>query len=102
MVGKNYVGSAVSINIAVFNGARFVGPALAGLLIASFGTGWAFILNSLSHIPGIMAVMAIKPVEVPTQDHDLHPFASYKAGLKFAFTHTQIFTLMILASCMAI
>ncbi len=102
MVGKGYLGSAVSINVAVFNGARFVGPALAGILIASFGVGWAFLLNAISYLPGILAVLAIKPVETPEKTIDLHPWESYKEGLRYAFTHAQLRVLMLLASTMAI
>lgn len=102
MVGKKYIGSAVSMNVAVFNGARFVGPALAGLLIASFGIGWAFILNALSYIPGIMAVLAIRPVETAVPNNETHPIESLKEGVKYSFTHHQLLVIMILASCMGV
>lgn len=102
MAGKEYVGSAISINVAVFNGARFVGPALAGLLIAGFGIGWAFILNAVSYIPGIMAILGIRPAETPTPNTDTHLLESLKEGVKYAFTHQQLLVIMILASCMGI
>ena len=103
MVGKRDLASAIPMNNGVFNGARFVGPALAGALIASFGVGWTFILNGLSYIAGIWAIIAIRPVySFEPQKENKHPLESLKEGLKFSFTHPQIFYFMVLASITAI
>src|SRR3990167_5962054 len=102
MVGKRDLASTIPINNAVFNGARFVGPALAGALIASFGVGWTFILNALSYIPGIWAIYAMRPVYNYRPEVDIHPLESLKAGLKYSFTHSQISIFIILAATSAI
>ena len=49
MVGSDDIANAVALNSAVFNGARIVGPAIAGVLIGLLGTALCFILNELSH-----------------------------------------------------
>src|SRR3989344_6302264 len=82
MVGKRGLESAIPINNAVFNGARFVGPALAGALIATFGVGATFILNAASYIPGIWAIYAMRPVYGYKPEVDIHPLESLKTGLR--------------------
>lgn len=56
MVGPRDVGNAVSINSAMFNGARVVGPAVAGLTIGVFGIALAFALNAVSFLAVIVAL----------------------------------------------
>jgi len=48
LVGETDLANAVALNSTSFNGARLVGPAVAGLLIASVGTGWVFLINAAS------------------------------------------------------
>ncbi len=102
MVGKRDLASAIPINNAVFNGARFIGPALAGVLIAYFGVGWTFIFNAISYIPGIWAIYAMRPVYGYKPDANVHPLESLKAGIKYSFTHAQISIFIILAAASAI
>ncbi|MCX7894842.1 MAG: MFS transporter [Thermoanaerobaculum sp.] len=49
--------SAISLNSAVFNAGRLVGPALAGLVVAEVGEGWCFALNAVSFVPFLLAVL---------------------------------------------
>jgi MFS family permease len=85
LVGREDIGNAVALNSAMFNGARVIGPALAGLAIAAFGVGPSFAINALSflavivglwlmdedalHLPTSisMATMAIRPSAVTKQ-----------------------------------
>src|SRR5438093_6879380 len=60
IVGKHDLINAIALNSAVFNGARVVGPAVAGLLVARYGVGIAFLLNGLSFIAVIAALLAIR------------------------------------------
>jgi MFS family permease len=50
MVGPSDLRNAVSLNSTLVNAARAVGPAVAGLLIASVGTGWCFMINAVSFV----------------------------------------------------
>jgi MFS family permease len=65
MVGPRDVGNAVSINSAMFNGARVVGPAVAGLTIGAFGIATAFAINAASFLAVIIGLAAMR-------DEDLH------------------------------
>ena len=48
LVPRTYLANAVGLNSASFNGARLIGPAVAGLLVAAVGAGWVFIINALT------------------------------------------------------
>lgn len=102
MVGKRDLASAIPINNGLFNAARFIGPALAGALIASWGLAWPFFLNGVSFIAGIWAIVNIKPIYQYQADEKTHPLESLKVGIKFAFTHPKILYFMILAFTTAI
>ena len=60
LVGKADLPGAIALNSAVFNGARVVGPAVAGLLVARYGVAPAFLLNGLSFLAVIGALWAIR------------------------------------------
>jgi len=59
LVGRGDLPNAVALNSVVFNGARIVGPAVAGLLIARFGVTVAFVLNGVSFIAVLAALVAM-------------------------------------------
>jgi MFS family permease len=59
MVGREDVGNAVALNSAMFNGARIVGPAAAGLAIGAFGVAAAFLINGLSFVAVIVGLRLI-------------------------------------------
>src|ERR1700739_3727021 len=60
MVGKEDLPNAIALNSSIFNGARVVGPAIAGFAISLMGEGWCFFLNGLSFLAVIFALMAMK------------------------------------------
>ena len=64
MVGPRDIGNAVAINSAMFNGARVVGPAVAGLTIGAFGIAPAFALNALSFLAVIVGLMLMRDDEL--------------------------------------
>jgi len=65
MVGKESLRSAIALNSTMFNGARVVGPALAGLVIARWGTAVAFFFNGLSFLAVIAALSALHTAGLP-------------------------------------
>lgn len=64
MVGPRDVGNAVSLNSAMFNGARVVGPAVAGLTIGAFGVAIAFALNAVSFLAVIVGLSMMRDEEL--------------------------------------
>lgn len=62
LAGPRHIANAIALNSLLFNGARVVGPAFAGLVVAAFGTGWAFAINAVSFVPVIAGLVLISPV----------------------------------------
>lgn len=66
LVGKEDLMNAIALNSATFNTSRLIGPALAGLALATVGAGWCFLLNGLSFLAVIVALLRMKlPAFVP-------------------------------------
>lgn len=62
MVGKEDLMNAIALNSSLVNGARIVGPALAGLLVAAVGEGWCFFLNGISYFAVIIGLLMMNMV----------------------------------------
>jgi MFS family permease len=73
MVGREDIGNAVALNSAMFNGARVIGPAVAGLTIGAFGVGPAFLLDALSYLAVIVALAAMREPELRTRPGIVRP-----------------------------
>ncbi len=88
--------NAIALNSLIFNSARLIGPAIAGLLIEAVGMSLCFFLNAISFIPVIAAFVAmrIKPSGFPRQNGDV--IAHLKDGIKYAYGFTPIKTVLTL------
>ncbi len=60
MVGKEDLMNAIALNSSMFNGARVVGPAVAGILVARIGEGWCFAANAISYIAVIVGLLLMR------------------------------------------
>ena len=65
MVGKEDLMNAIALNSSMFNGARVIGPAVAGILVARIGEGWCFAANSFSYIAVLIGLLLMKVRSVP-------------------------------------
>jgi MFS family permease len=65
LIGRQHLANAIALNSLLFNSARVVGPAIAGILVALVGPGWAFLLNGVSFVPVIIGLFLISVVHVP-------------------------------------
>ncbi len=64
MVGRDELPNAIALNSSLFNTARIVGPALAGVLIAAVGSGWCFAVNTLSFVAVLGGLLAMRVSEL--------------------------------------
>lgn len=62
LVGKEDIVNAIALNSFMFNGARIIGPAVAGVLVASIGEGWCFFANAISYIAVILGLLAMRMI----------------------------------------
>ena len=65
LVRKRNLANAIALNSLLFNSARVVGPAIAGILVALVGPGWAFLVNSLSYLAVIAGLVMISRAHIP-------------------------------------
>lgn len=95
LVGKEDLHSAIALNSGMFNSARAIGPAVAGLLIALIGTGGVFLINAVSFIPVIIALGFIRPL-MNHMDKQTHPLRAVQQGVRYAVSHEVINRLLFL------
>lgn len=60
MVGREDLMNAIALNSSMFNGARIIGPAIAGVLVAKIGEGWCFFANGISYIAVIVGLLFMR------------------------------------------
>ena len=98
---KNILSSAIALNSGMFNAARVIGPTIAGILIAVTGTGMAFILNGISYIAVIIALIFINTPTV-IEKHIIDPIKAIKEGVVYTISHPTIRLLLILSGVVSI
>jgi MFS family permease len=64
LVSRENASNAVALNAASFNGARMIGPAVAGIVIVAVGTGWVFLVNAVTFLAMIVALSLIRTDEL--------------------------------------
>ena len=93
MTSKDDLLHAISLNSAIFNGARVVGPAVAGLLVAAFGEGVCFLLNGASFLAVIGCLLAMRLPKFVRRAQD-SPWAHLVGGFKYVHGHRAVRTLL--------
>ena len=96
MVGRESLRSAIALNSAMFNGARVVGPALAGLVIARWGTALAFFFNGLSFLAVIAALAALHAAGLPRASSGRAMHQEIAEGVRYALRTPRIAMVMSL------
>jgi MFS family permease len=101
MVGKEDLPNAIALNSSIFNGARVIGPAIAGFTIVLVGEGWCFFLNGLSFVAVIIALlmMRIPPTEPRVTGES--PVRSFVEGFRFAMQDVPIRSALLLLSALS-
>jgi MFS family permease len=93
MTSKEDLLNAISLNSAIFNAARVVGPAIAGLLVAAFGEGLCFLLNGVSFMAVIVCLLAMRLPKFERHVRD-SPWAHLVQGVKYVHGHRAVRTLL--------
>jgi MFS family permease len=96
MVGKNGMANAIALNSAVFNLARIVGPAVAGLVIAAVGTPMAFLLNAASYGAVILGLKLMRPDELYQAPRAPRERGQLRLTLDYVRARPQLWTTMLL------
>lgn len=97
MVGRENLMNAIALNSSMFNGARIVGPAVAGLLVARWGEGWCFLGNAVSYIAVIAGLLMMRINYVPrAKTVTSSPLDDILEGLRFVKNAAPIRSLLLL------
>jgi MFS family permease len=102
MVGKEDLPNAIALNSSIFNGARVVGPAIAGFTIVLIGEGWCFFLNALSFVAVIIALLMMRIDQPESRRSDESPIKSFIEGFRFAMTDVPIRSAILLLSLLSL
>jgi MFS family permease len=102
MVGKEDLPNAIALNSSIFNGARVVGPAIAGFAIALVGEGWCFFLNGLSFVAVIVALLMMRVEHTKAKPSEDSPLKSFMQGFRFAMSDLPIRSALLLLSVLSL
>ena len=96
------LGNAIALNSSIVNGARLIGPSIAGILIATLGEGMCFLLNGLSFIAVIVALLAMKIVPKQRKIQGSQVFQGLKEGFSYAFGFAPIRSVLLLLALVSL
>lgn len=94
--------NAISLNSSVFNGARLIGPAIAGLAIASVGEAWCFLLNGLSYIAVLVALLSMRLKSSDPKLNRIGYLESIREGFSYAYHFPPIRGILMLVSLVSL
>ncbi len=102
MVGKEDLMNAIALNSSMFNGARVIGPAVAGVLVARLGEGWCFFANGVSYIAVIAGLMMMNVHAPARASAQTSPWEHIMEGFQFVRHTAPIRTLLLLLGLVSI
>jgi MFS family permease len=95
---KEDLGNGIALNSLMFNGARLIGPSIAGIMLASTSEGICFLLNAISYIFVIISLMMMRLQIKKTQRKEKHISSELREGFRYVFGFAPIKHLLILLS----
>ena len=99
---RSDLGNAIALNSAMFNGARFLGPFVAGILIAAVGEGICFLINGLSYIAVIIALLAMNIVNIKKVIRKTSVLEEFKEGFVYVFSDQKMRSILLLMALTSI
>lgn len=101
MTGREDLLNAISLNSAIFNAARVVGPAIAGVLVAAVGEGVCFLLNAVSFLAVIAGLVSMRLPDFRPQVTD-SPWAHLVDGFRYAWHHRAVRSMLAMMAASTI
>lgn len=96
MVGHQDLPNAIALNSSMVNGARMIGPAIAGLVVAAIGEGFCFLANGVSFLAVIAGLLLMTGLLPPPRRAQKSPLRDIVEGFSFVAGHMRIRTLLLL------
>jgi MFS family permease len=103
MVGdRNDLSNAIAINSSMANGARLIGPAIAGLVIAGFGEGGCFLVDGLSYLAVIASLLLMRIPRLDAPRSKANMFEQIREGWEYVRSFQPIRTILLLFSLVSL
>lgn len=102
MVAPADLTNAIALNSTMVNGARVVGPAVAGLVVAAIGEGWCFFVNGVSFLAVIAGLLAMRGLAAPPARTHRSPIADIVEGFGFVGGNAPVRVLMLLLGAVSL
>lgn len=102
LVGKEHLMNAIALNSSLFNAARVVGPAIAGLLIGAVGVAWCYFFNGLSYIAVIVSLLMVRLPAYQRQPHTTSAWTGFREVLAYLSQDRRIRSLIVLTAVFSI
>jgi len=102
MVGREDLMNAIALNSSMFNGARIIGPAIAGILVASIGEGWCFFANGASYIAVIIGLLMMRIPARRAERELASAFEHIAEGFRFVSQTAPIRAILVLLGLVSV
>jgi len=99
---KEDLSNAIALNSAMFNSARLIGPSVAGILIALVGEGYCFLINGLSYIAVIGALLMMRITTVQKSKGQKNIFADFVEGFRYCYRFFPIRALLMMVTLLSL
>lgn len=96
LVGEADLSNAVALNSASFNAARMIGPAVAGVLIASVGTGWVFLINAASFVAVLCSLGFLRIGELHRRNRAVRTRGSLLEGFRYVWKRPDLKAVLVM------
>ncbi|MDR3765300.1 MAG: MFS transporter [Acidobacteriota bacterium] len=96
MVGDEDLPNAVALNSTSFNAGQMIGPAIAGLLIAKTGIGWAFLLNGLSFAAVLLSMSFFRLPELRTSVRAHRTTSGFLEGFRYVWKRQELRAILVM------
>ncbi|WP_397568224.1 MFS transporter [Schlesneria sp. T3-172] len=93
---RQHLSNAIALNSSIVNGARLVGPSLAGLIIAAWGESVCFLLNAVSYVAVLGALLAMRDLPIRQHVHHGSALERLQVGMSYAFRFAPLRVLLML------
>ncbi len=100
--GRDDLGNAIALNSALFNSARFIGPAVAGILISTLGEGVCFLVNGISYLAVLAALQAVRVAKKQRRRQNGPIWREFREALDYVRDFKPIVAIMALLSLYAL
>ena len=99
---RNDLGNAIAINSSMANGARLIGPAIAGLVIGAVGEGWCFLIDGVSYLAVIASLMMMRITPMDVRRNATSVWEEMREGWNYVRTFRPIRTILLLLSLLSL